>query len=732
MHTPSRFLLKNSVLFLLLTLLLMTDLSLSVSKHAVSKHAYAKPPYQLPATRRVDQVDDYHGTKVADPYRWLEGDVRESTEVADWVEAENAVTRAYLDGIPARQKIIERLTKLWNYARYGTPTQAGGKYFYRKNDGLQNQSVLYVASDYSSDGRVLLDPNTWSEDGTVALANGEPSDDGRYFAYQKSASGSDWRTIHILKIDSGEHFDEQLKWVRFSSIEWNHDSTGFYYNRYPEPEEGEEFQSVALNPAVYFHQLGTPQSADVLIYKRPDHPDWHFGIEGTDDGKYLLLTIEKSTDAKNQLYYRDSSGTEWKPLIADFENQFQLIGNDGQRLFLLTDFEAPTKRVVSMDLVAMDVDSPGRNGLTEIIPADRATLESANVIDGRLVAEYLEDVVSRVKVFALDGTFQRDVPLPGVGSAGGFGGKATDTETFFSFASFNTPASVYRCDMQSGEVSLVRQPEVAFDPDDYTVKQIFYKSKDGTRVPMFVAHRSDVEIDGNAPTLLYGYGGFSISLPPYFSVSRLAWMEMGGVMAVANLRGGGEYGEAWHLAGKLDKKQNVFDDFIAAAEWLIDNNYTQPHRLGIQGGSNGGLLVGAVMTQRPDLFGACLPAVGVMDMLRFHQFTAGRFWTAEYGSADKAEQFPALLAYSPYHNLKPGTKYPATLITTADTDDRVVPMHSFKFAAELQHAQEGDAPVMIRIETKAGHGRGTPTSKQIEQVADLWAFLAENLELEVE
>lgn len=677
-----------------------------------------------PTSRQVDQVDLIHGTRIADPYRWLEADVRESAEVAEWVAAENAVAQAYLDAIPEREPIIKRLTQLWNVARYGIPTHAGEKYFYSKNDGLQNQSVLYVAGSYDAEGEVLIDPNQWSEDGTTSLAGYEPSDDGQYVAYQKSEAGSDWRTIHVLNVESGELLDDQLRWVKFSPIRWNQEGTGFYYNRYPEPDEGETYQSVVLNQMVYFHRIGTSQGEDQLVYQRPDHPDWHFFAEPTEDGRYLLLTIEKSTDEKNQLYYRPVSEVDspWRPLITDFDNQFFPVGSTGQNLFLLTDYEAPTKR-----LVVMDVERPGRKNLVEILPASSATLESVSLIDDQLVATYLEDVLSRVSIFSLAGAHQRDVSLPGTGSAAGFAGKNADTETFYSFTSYNTPTGIYRYDMHTGKSQLIRQPKVDFDPEDYHVEQVFYASKDGTRIPMFLAYRKGIERDGDNPTLLYGYGGFSISLTPYFSVSRLAWMEMGGIMAIANLRGGGEYGEEWHLAGKLEKKQNVFDDFIAAAEWLVQHKYTRPERLAIQGGSNGGLLVGAVMTQRPELFGACLPAVGVMDMLRFHQFTAGRFWITEYGSADDPEQFQTLLDYSPYHNIKRGCSYPATLITTADTDDRVVPMHSFKFAAALQNAQAGPAPILIHIETRAGHGAGTPTTKQIEQAADLWAFLVQNL-----
>ena len=677
-----------------------------------------------PTSRQVDQVDLIHGTRIADPYRWLEADVRESAEVAEWVAAENAVAQAYLDAIPEREPIIKRLTQLWNVARYGIPTHAGEKYFYSKNDGLQNQSVLYVAGSYDAEGEVLIDPNQWSEDGTTSLAGYEPSDDGQYVAYQKSEAGSDWRTIHVLNVESGELLDDQLRWVKFSPIRWNQEGTGFYYNRYPEPDEGETYQSVVLNQMVYFHRIGTSQGEDQLVYQRPDHPDWHFFAEPTEDGRYLLLTIEKGTDEKNQLHYRPISEADspWRPLITDFDNQFFPVGSTGQNLFLLTDYEAPTKR-----LVVMDVERPGRKNLVEILPVSSATLESVSLIDDQLVATYLEDVLSRVSIFSLAGAHQRDVSLPGTGSAAGFAGKNADTETFYSFTSYNTPTGIYRYNMRTGQSQLIRQPKVDFDPEDYHVEQVFYASKDGTRIPMFLAYRKGIERDGDNPTLLYGYGGFSISLTPYFSVSRLAWMEMGGIMAIANLRGGGEYGEEWHLAGKLEKKQNVFDDFIAAAEWLVQHKYTRPERLAIQGGSNGGLLVGAVMTQRPELFGACLPAVGVMDMLRFHQFTAGRFWITEYGSADDPEQFQTLLDYSPYHNIKRGCSYPATLITTADTDDRVVPMHSFKFAAALQNAQAGPAPILIHIETRAGHGAGTPTTKQIEQAADLWAFLVQNL-----
>lgn len=679
-----------------------------------------------PETRRVDHVDDYHGQQVADPYRWLEADVRESEEVAEWVATQQAYTRAYLDALPERQKFIDRLTALWNYERFSAPEKAGDRYLFTKNDGLQDQEVLYIADASDAEGEVLLDPNKWSEDGTVALAGFVPSKDGKLLAYLKSEAGSDWREIHLLSLTGdSESPTEVLKWVKFTSIEWTKDGAGFYYNRYPEPEEGAAYQSVALNQKVYYHQVGTQQSEDRLVYEDPEHPDWTASVEFTDDYKHLVLTIEQGTDAKNKLFYRvaQDSTAKWTPLIEDFDNHFYLIGSEGDRLLLFTDYEAPNKRVVAMDLA-----KPGREALAEIVPATDAAIRGVGLVGGKLIVSRLEDVAARVQVFSTGGKLQRDVPLPGIGSVYGFDGEPDDEETFFIYTSYDTPATVYRYDVASGESTKIRQPKVDFDPDEFTVERRFYESKDGTRIPIFLTHRKDIEPDHSNPTLLYAYGGFNISITPGFSPSRVAWLEAGGVLAVANLRGGGEYGEEWHLAGKLHNKQNVFDDFIAAAEWLVATGYTSPERLAIQGGSNGGLLVGAVMVQRPELFGACLPAVGVMDMLRFHKFTAGQFWRDEYGSADNPEDFPVLRAYSPYHNIEPGAAYPATMVITADTDDRVVPSHSFKFAAELQRAQAGPAPILLRVETRAGHGSGTPTSKRIEEAADLWAFLMANLE----
>jgi prolyl oligopeptidase len=677
-----------------------------------------------PETRRLDQVDEFHGAKVEDPYRWLEADVRESSEVAEWVAKQNAVARTYLDGIPQRPGIVRRLTELFDYERYSPPRQEGGKYFYLKNDGLQNQSVLYVADRYDAEGRVLVDPNTWSEDGTVAMRAFAASDDGRYLAYARAEAGSDWQQIYVLDVNTGQLLADHLKWARFTGIDWTKDGAGFFYNRYPEPPPGEQYQTAALNQMVYFHKLGTTQEEDQLIYRRPDHPEWGFSVTPTDDNKYLVLSISPSTDPQNQVYVREQSAATdapWTELIGDFENEFSFIGNVGEKFFFLTDLEAPTKRIVSMDIT-----TPGREHLTEIVPSQSGTLVGATILSGRIIAQYLVDVMSEVSVSDLAGKPIGKVERPGFGSIDGFAGDQDDKETFFTFTSYNTPARIYRYDVISGETQLVRQPDLKFDPDTLAVEQVFYNSKDGTRVPMTLAYRKDLPRDKPQPTLLYGYGGYTISLTPSFYPDYVAWMEMGGVLAVANLRGGGEYGEEWHQAGKTLKKQNVFDDFIAAAQWLIAEGRTSPEKLGIMGGSNGGLLVGAVEVQHPELFGAAIPMVGVLDMLRFHQFTAGQFWRDEYGRVENEDEFKALLAYSPYHNTKPA-KYPPTLIMTADTDDRVVPMHSFKFGAALQHAQQGDAPILLRIETRAGHGGGTPVKKLIEIAADRLAFLLKNV-----
>jgi prolyl oligopeptidase len=683
---------------------------------------------EYPKTQRGDQVDDYHGTKLSDPYRWLEQDVRESKDVAAWVTAENEVTARYLSAIPEREAIRRRVAELWNFARYSAPRKEGGRYYYLKNDGLQNQSVLYAMDSLGGEPRVLLDPNTWSKDGTVALAGTSYSDDGKYLAYCVAEAGSDWQTWRVLEIASGKVLDDRVRWAKFTGAAWTKDGKGFFYGRYDEPPPGKQFQQVNLNQKLYFHRVCTPQQDDVLAFAQPDHPEWTFHPEVTEDGRYLVITVQKSTDQKHRIFVKDLSEPYGVPLavIDEFANEYSFVGSDGPLLFFLTDLDAPRKRVVAIDL-----RNPKRESFRQIIPQAEETLLHASLVGNLLVTSYLKDVRPQVKLFTLSGEPVREVQFPGIGSATGFGGHRSDTETFYEFSSPTTPPAIYRYDLITGQSRLLRRAEIKFQPDAYEIQQVFYQSKDGTRVPMFVAHRKGLKLDGSNPTLLYGYGGFAIAVQPQFSVKFATWLDLGGVLAIANLRGGAEYGELWHLAGKRRQKQNVFDDFIAAAQWLIDHKYTRPEKLAIHGGSNGGLLVGAVMTQRPELFGACLPAVGVMDMLRYHRFTAGRLWADEYGTAADAEMLPALVAYSPYQNLKRGTKYPATLVTTADTDDRVVPAHSFKFAAALQHAQAGDAPVLIRIETRAGHGAGKPTTKLIDEAADQWAFLAKNLGIEL-
>jgi prolyl oligopeptidase len=692
-----------------------------------------KTSMKYPESRRDDQVDEYFGVKVADPYRWLEADVRESVDVADWVKKQNDIARAYLDAIPQRPAIEKRLTQLWNYERYSPPVQKGGRYFFMKNNGLQNQPVLHVADSYKEEGRVLVDPNTWSKDGTIAMPAFSPREDGRLLAYSRSEAGSDWQQIFVIDVKTGKPLADHLKWSRFTQIEWVKDGSGFYYNRYPEPPAGEQHQKAALNQMVSFHKLGTKQEDDKLVYRRPDHPDWGFELKPTDDGKYLVLQVARSTDPQNQVFYREASApadAPFKELIGDFENQFSFLGNDETKFYFITDLAAPTKRIVTMN-----IKKPGRDDLKEIVSARKATLDNAAIIGGRILAQYMVDVLSEVDVFDLAGKSVSKLKLPGKGTADAITGDQSDKEAFFVFTSYNIPTSVYRYNAPTDTTEQVRQPQVKFRPSDFGVEQVFYHSKDGTRVPMMLAYRrhlARVELRpaGPQPTLLYAYGGYNIPLVPMFRPEYIAFMEMGGVVAVANLRGGGEYGEEWHLAGKNLKKQNVFDDFIAAAEWLIREKRTSREKLAIMGGSNGGLLVGAVEVQRPDLFGACIPMVGVMDMLRFHQFTAGQFWRDEFGNPEKEDEFKSLRAYSPYHNIKDGTCYPPTLVMTADTDDRVVPMHSFKYAAAMQRAQSCDAPILLRIESRAGHGAGTSVKKLIENAADRWAFLAKELRME--
>jgi prolyl oligopeptidase len=685
-----------------------------------------EPKLIYPETKKVEQVDNYHGTTVPDPYRWLEDDVRKEPKVAEWVAAQNALTQAYLAKIPERDAIKARITDLWNYEKYSAPFKVGGKYFFSKNDGLQNQSVLYVQETLESEPRLLLDPNTLSKDGTVALSGFVVSDNGKYAAYGLAEAGSDWNTWRVLDISTGKPLADELKWIKFSSASWTADSKGFFYSRFPEPSQDAAFQALNENMKLYYHRLGTPQSDDVLVYERPDHPKWTIGGEVTEDGRYLVITLgDGTTSRKSRIFTKDLQEPYGLPtaLIDNHDNKYAFVGNDGPIFYFKTEADAPKGRVISIDL-----RKPEKAAWKTIVPEAKETLDGVSFVGNSFICSYLQDARTVVKIYTVDGQFLRNVTLPGIGTAGGFGGKRADTECFYTFSSFATPPTSYRYDVLTGQSKLLRQAKVKFSSDDYEVKQVFYESKDKTRVPMFICHKKGLKLDGSNPCLLYGYGGFNISLTPGFSVSRLQWMEMGGVFALANLRGGGEYGDDWHRAGTKLRKQNVFDDFIAAAEYLIEQKYTSPKKIAIQGGSNGGLLVGACMTQRPDLYGACLPAVGVMDMLRFQRFTAGRFWVDDYGSSDNKDEFEALLKYSPYHNLKPGTSYPATLVTTADTDDRVVPGHSFKFTARLQECHKGVTPVLARIETKAGHGAGKPTAKVIEEVADQWAFLVKNLD----
>ena len=678
-------------------------------------------PNNYPVARKSDQVDDYHGVKVADPYRWLED--LDSAETRAWVEAENKLTFSFLEAIPARTAIKDRLTKLWNYEKYGIPNKEGHRYFYTRNSGLQNQAVLYTVTSLDAQPQMVLDPNTLSPDGTVALSGMQVSPDGKLLAYSLSASGSDWQEWKVRDVETAKDLSDHLKWVKFSGVSWTRDGKGFFYSRYDEPK-GDTLKGTNYFQKVYYHKLGTPQSDDVLVYERPDQKDWLFISSVTEDGNYLIMTVYQGTDVKSRVYYKElrSKDAAVVKLLDDFDAAYGFIGNEGTRFWFQTDLQAPRGRVIEID-----TSKPARDNWKVVVPEGKETLQATSFVNHKFILNYLKDAYTQVKIYDTAGKLVNEVAFPGIGSAEGFGGKATDKETFYSFTGFTTPTTIYRYDMTTGKSTVFRQPKVDFNPAGYETKQVFYTSKDGTKVPMFITHKKGVKLDGNNPTYLYGYGGFNVSLSPAFSVGNLVWMEMGGVYAQPNLRGGGEYGEDWHQAGMKLKKQNVFDDFIAAAQWLIDNKYTSTPKLAIGGGSNGGLLVGAAMTQRPELFGAALPAVGVMDMLRFQTFTIGWAWVSDYGSSENPEEFKALYAYSPLHNIKSGTSYPPTLITTADHDDRVWPGHSFKFAAALQAAQAGTAPVLIRIETKAGHGAGKPTSKIIEDIADRFSFLVKTL-----
>ena len=691
----------------------------------VATAAVAGSKLSYPMSKTVEVVEDYHGQSVADPYRWLEEVDSEDTKA--WVTAQNDVTFGWLDTIQEREHIRKRLTELWNYPRYGTPRRVAHRYIYSKNDGLQNQSVYYVQESLDREARVLIDPNLLSADGTVSLAEMSISEDGRYMAYSTSTSGSDWREWRVRDIDSGKDLTDYVQWSKFSGAEWAKDGSGFYYSAYDAPKQGDEYEEANYGQKVYFHRLGTPQSEDQLVYARPEQPEWGFGANVSEDGDYLLLHVWQGTDRRNRVFYKDLRATDAKvvELLPELEAEYSFVGNDGSVFYFRTDLDAPRGR-----LIAIDTERPARENWREVIGELDDVLTGISMLNQQFVATYMHHACDVVRVHERDGRFVRELELPALGSVGGFTGERDHTETFYSFTSFLYPTTIYRYDFAKGESSVFRDAGLDFDPTKYETKQVFYPSKDGTKIPMFLVHSKGLELDGQNPTLLYGYGGFNISMTPSFSPSRLAWLEMGGVYAMANLRGGGEYGEEWHAAGMLHNKQNVFDDFIAAGEWLIRERYTSTPKLAIYGGSNGGLLVGAVLNQRPELFGAAIPAVGVMDMLRFHKFTIGWAWVSDYGSADNPQDFPVLSAYSPYHNIKSGVAYPPVMITTADHDDRVVPGHSFKYAARLQAAQGGDAPILIRVQTKSGHGAGKPVSMQIDEATDMWGFLVKALDIQ--
>lgn len=688
------------------------------------------PQFHYPPSPRIDQQDLYHGAWVADPYRWLEE--VDSPESRAWIEAQNALTFAYLDQIPARASIRRRFTELWNYARAQAPHPRGGRYFQLRNSGLQNQDVLLVFDSLDGEGRVLLDPNLLSKDGTVALTGWSVSPDGRWLAYATSASGSDWLTWQVRDVLTGQDMPDRIEWSKFSGAEWQADSLAFYYARYDSPQPGEEFQSANYYQKVFLHHLSETQEQDRLIYQRPDQKEWGFAPQVSDDGRYLILSVWQGTDSRNRLFYQDlAAGGPVVELVDQLEAGFTFIGNDGPLFYLLTDLDAPRRR-----LVAVDLNQPQRSSWRTVIPQAEDVLEGITLINNQFVGLYLHHAHHQIHLFQLDGAPAGEITLPTIGSLYryddlGIYGRRQDKECFFAFQSFNYPTTVFRYDFQTQASQAIFRPSIDFDPQAYEIQQSFVASTDGIKIPMYIIHRRGLQLDSQNPTLLYGYGGFNIPILPGFAVSWLVWLEMGGVLAVANLRGGGEYGEDWHQAGMLHNKQNVFNDFIACAEHLIQAGVTSPARLAIHGRSNGGLLVGAVLAQRPDLFSAALPAVGVMDMLRFHKFTIGWAWVSDYGSAEDPDQFKTLLAYSPLHNLRPGVAYPATLVTTGDHDDRVVPGHSFKFTATLQAAQSGPAPILIRIQTRAGHGFGKPTAILIEEFSDQWAFLAHNLGMQV-
>ena len=675
---------------------------------------------KYPDTKKIDQTDDYHGTQVADPYRWLED--LDSQETEDWVGRQNEVTFDYLSTLSQRPILNKRLTQVWNYERFSLPLREAGKYFYSKNDGLQNQGVLYSQDNLEGEAQVLLDPNTLSEDGTVALADFSISRNGRYMVYAISRGGSDWSELLVRDIQTGADLDDHLMWVKFSGLSWDAENEGFYYSRYDQPSQGQDMEGVNEHQKLCYHKVGTDQSSDIQVFYRPEHKDWGFGGFVSEDGQYLINQVWLGTEPVNGVFYKDlARNGEMVLLLAKFDAEYTFVGNIGPTFYFKTDYQAPMGRVISLD-----INQPEEVHWKTVIPETIDALQAVSMVGGGLVANYLKDAISLITYHQLDGSLIRTIPLPGPGSVTGFGGKMADKQSFYFFTNYVMPTTVFLYNFETGESTVFRSPEMSIDLNQYVSEQVFYRSKDGTRIPMTLSHKKGRKLDGKNPTLLTGYGGFNISLTPAFGVENMVFMERGGILAVPNLRGGGEYGRAWHEAGMKERRQDVFDDFISAAEWLIDNRYTSPEHLGISGGSNGGLLVSATMIQRPDLFAAVIPIVGVLDMLRYHKFTIGWAWVSDYGSAENPEEFKVLYAYSPLHNLTHGVAYPPTLIVTSDRDDRVVPSHSFKFAATLQQAHAGENPVLIRVETQAGHGAGTSTAKRIEGASDRLAFLFEH------
>jgi len=688
-----------------------------------------------PETRKVDQVDTYHGIRVADPYRWLEDD--NSAETKAWVIAQNAVTDRFLAALPQRAPARKLYTDLYNFEKFGIPFSEGGRYFYTRNDGLQQQSVLYMVKNLADTPQIAIDPNTLSKDGTVALTGTVVSRDGRFLAYGVAAGGSDWQEWRVRDLSTGTDLADRIKWVKFSTAEWTVDNKGFFYSRYDEPKDGTALTGSNYFQKLYYHRLGTDQSQDRLVYENPAQKEWGYTASVTDDGKHLLIYVWLGSARKNGLMWLPLKGGAFaggkpKALTLTFDAEYAPVGANGNQLWIKSDAGAPRGKIVAIDLA-----KPARANWKTVVGEQKDALTAASVVGGQIFAQYLNDAASLVRVHATSGKLLREVSLPGVGTVSGFAGRFNRTETFFSFTSLTAPGEIHRFDIKTGKTTLFKRPQTAFDSDSFETRRAFVTSRDGTRVPIFIAHRKGLKLDGSHPTLLYAYGGFNVSETPTYRVTAATWLKMGGIYVTASLRGGGEYGAQWHEAGTKLRKQNVFDDFIAAGEWLVANKYTSPAKLAINGGSNGGLLVGAVLNQRPDLFGAAVPQVGVMDMLRFHKFTIGWAWVSDYGSADKADEFKALFAYSPLHNVKRNAAYPPVLVTTADHDDRVVPAHSFKYTAEMQAAATEFArttgkptgPVLVRIETQAGHGAGTPTSKIIEERSDMLAFLANALGL---